>query len=219
LFQRCYASLWFIDNIGESAFTSKNEEVAMLYGKDRNEREIIAGLYRREDSALAEVYRRYGRMLKSLAERITGNEADAEECVNDALLDLWQAVPPDRPTHLAAYVSALVRRRAIDRVRYDAAQRRCGHAYARSIEELSECLTDPEGEDWGETLTIRDCVQRFVDSLDERDRRLFLLRYYSFETLETAARLCGMSSAAAGMRLMRLRKRLSHMLTENGIQV
>lgn len=191
----------------------------MLYGTDRNEREIIAGLYRREDSALAEVYRRYGRMLKSLAERITGNEADAEECVNDALLDLWQAVPPDRPTHLAAYVSALVRRRAIDRVRYDAAQRRYGHAYAQSIEELSECLTDPEGEDWGETLTIRDCVQRFVDSLDERDRRLFLLRYYSFETLETAARLCGMSSAAAGMRLMRLRKRLSHMLTENGIQV
>ena len=191
----------------------------MLYGTDRNEREIIAGLYRREDSALAEVYRRYGRMLKSLAERVTGNEADAEECVNDALLDLWQAVPPDRPTHLAAYVSALVRRRAIDRVRYDAAQRRYGHAYAQSIEELSECLTDPEGEDWGETLTIRDCVQRFVDSLDERDRRLFLLRYYSFETLETAARLCGMSSAAAGMRLMRLRKRLSHMLTENGIQV
>lgn len=191
----------------------------MLYGRDRNEKEIIAGLYRREDSALAEVYRRYGRMLKSLAERITGNEADAEECVNDALLDLWQAVPPDCPTHLAAYVSALVRRRAIDRVRYDAAQRRCGHAYAQSIEELSECLTDPEGEDWGETLTIRDCVQRFVDGLDERDRRLFLLRYYSFETLETAAKLCGMSSAAAGMRLMRLRKRLSHMLTENGIQV
>ena len=191
----------------------------MLNEMNRDEMKIIAGLHRREESALSEVYRSYGRMLKSMAERITGSPLDAEECVNDALLDLWNSVPPDTPTHLAAYISALVRRRAIDRVRYYTAQQRAGREYAQSIEELAECLSDPEGEDWGETLTIRDCVQNFVDRLDERDRRLFLLRYYRFESVETAAALCGMSAAAAAMRLMRIRKRLSRSLTESGIQV
>ncbi|MBE6559256.1 MAG: hypothetical protein E7661_09655, partial [Ruminococcaceae bacterium] len=119
---------------------------------NRDQRRIIAGLHRREESALSEVYLSYGHMLKSIAERITGNSLDAEECVNDALLDLWHAVPPDNPTHLAAYVSALVRRRAIDRVRYYTAQQRAGSEYAQSIEELAECLSNPEGEDWGETL-------------------------------------------------------------------
>ncbi|MBE6559331.1 MAG: hypothetical protein E7661_10045 [Ruminococcaceae bacterium] len=66
---------------------------------------------------------------------------------------------------------------------------------------------------------MRDCVQTFVDGLDARDRRLFLLRYYRFESVETAASLCGMSAPAAAMRLMRIRKRLSQALMENGIQV
>jgi len=191
----------------------------MSHKMNRDERKIIVGLHRREESALSEVYRIYGRMLRSMAERITGNPLDAEECVNDALLDLWNAVPPDDPTHLAAYVSALVRRRAIDRVRYYTAHQRAGREYVQSIEELSDCLSDPDGEDWGEILTIRDCVQKFVDTLDARDRRIFLLRYYRFESVEAIAELCGMSAAATGMRLMRIRKRLNQMLTKNGIQI
>ena len=180
---------------------------------------ILEALTRRDEQALQEVSRQYGRMLHGIALRITGDESDAEECVNDALLDLWNTVPPNSPTSMAAYVSVLVRRRAIDRVRYRAAKQRAGAAYADSVEELSECLSDPTACDPCETMVIRDCLQAFIDSLSEEDRRIFLLRYYRFETQETVATLCGLSTPAVAMRLMRLRKRLKKALEAEGIHI
>ncbi len=180
---------------------------------------ILEALWRRDETALREVTRLYGRMLHSIALQVTGNASDAEECVNDALLDLWNAVPPDRPTHVSAYVSALVRRRAIDRVRYRTAKQRAGEGFLHSTEELAECLADPEGYDPCETIVIRDCLQSFVDRLDEEDRRIFLLRYYRFESIEAIAARCGKGEAAIAMRLMRLRKRLRRVLHDNGIHL
>ena len=181
--------------------------------------QIVEALARRDEIALREVSRLYGRMLHGIAVRITGDESDAEECVNDALLDLWNTVPPHSPTSLAAYVSSLVRRRAIDRVRYHAAKQRAGEAYAGSMEELAECLSDPTASDPCEAMVIRDCLQTFVDGLSEEDRRIFLLRYYSFETQETIASQCRLSVPAVAMRLMRLRKRLKKELETQGIRL
>lgn len=180
---------------------------------------ILEALRRREESALEEVTRRYGTLLHGIARRITGNPSDAEECVNDALLDLWNQVPPDSPTHMGAYICTLVRRRAIDRVRYNAAKQRAGDVFLASAEELAECLPDPTGDDPCETLAIRDCLQAFMDRLEEEDRRIFLLRYYRFETHETIAAQCGISKSAVAMRLMRLRKKLRRALAENGISI
>ena len=180
---------------------------------------ILDALWRRDESALDDVTRLYGQLLRGIAQRVTGNPSDAEECVNDALLDLWNSVPPDRPTHLSAYVCALVRRRAIDRVRYHAAKQRAGDVFLRSTEELAECLTDPDGYDPCETVAIRDCLQAFMDRLDEEDRRIFLLRYFRFETHEAIADQCGLSTPAVAMRLMRLRKKLRRVLADNGISV
>ena len=130
-----------------------------------NEDSLREGLYRHDETALEAVSRQYGRILKGLARQITGSEPDAEECVNDALLDLWNAVPPDRPHRILAYVSTLVRRRAVDRVRYRTASCRGGEEYEDSMEELAECLADPDGESHLETVAIRDCLQRFLQGL------------------------------------------------------
>lgn len=189
------------------------------YSPPSDAERILHALRLRDESALREVTQSYGRMLHGIALRITGNESDAEECVNDALLDLWNTVPPHTPDSMAAYVSSLVRRRAIDRVRYRAAKQRAGDAYAGSLEELSECLSDPTACDPCETMVIRDCLQAFVDGLSEEDRRMFLLRYYRFETQESIADLCGVSTAAVAMRLLRLRKRLKKALEAQGIRL
>jgi RNA polymerase sigma-70 factor (ECF subfamily) len=184
-----------------------------------SETSIVEALTARDESALGDVSRLYGRMLHGIALRITGNEADAEECVNDALLDLWNAVPPGRPSRLSAFVSSLVRRRAIDRVRYNAARQRTGSTFVESTDELAECLADPDGYSNCYTLAIRDSLQAFVDRLPEEDRRIFLLRYYRFESHETIAELCGLSVPAVAMRLMRLRKRLKKALNAEGIPI
>lgn len=182
-----------------------------------DEDKIRDRLYAHDEQALEAVSCKYGSLLHSLAGRITGSDADAEECVNDALLDLWQAVPPDRPEHLLSYTASLVRRRAIDRVRYNTAKRRAGAEYVSSLDELAECLSDPDGESNLETVAIRQALQSFVDGLAPLDRSVFLLRYYRFESNSEIAKLCGLRETAVVMRLVRLRKRLRTYLESHGI--
>ena len=184
-----------------------------------NEESLRKGLYVHDEAALEEVSRRYGRLLYGLAYRILGSAPDAEECVNDALLDLWNAVPPDRPKGVLAYVSALVRRRAIDRVRYKTASRRGGEDYEGSLEELAECLSDPEGESALETIAVRDCLQRFLRTLSEKDRTVFTLRYFACMSNEDVGKACGLRESAVVMRLVRMRKKLKAVLEDDGITV
>ena len=181
------------------------------------EDELCEGLYRHEEAALEAVSQRYGRLMRGLALRITGSAADAEECVNDALLDLWNAVPPDRPAHMLAYVSILVRRRAVDRVRYRTAGCRGGQEYVGSMEELAECLADPQGASELDAMVIRDCLNRFLARLPEDDRTLFLLRYFRFLSNAEVADACGMRESAVVMRLVRIRKKLKKALESEGI--
>ena len=185
----------------------------------RSEDELCEGLYRHDEAALETVSRQYGRLLRGLAGRITGSEADAEECVNDALLDLWNAVPPDRPAHVLAYVSMLVRRRAVDRVRRKTALRRGGSEYEGSMEELSECLADPHGETIVDTMIIRDCLNHFLRTLSEDDRTVFMLRYYRFLSNAEIGEACGLRESSVVMRLVRLRKRLKKALEDEGISI
>ena len=184
-----------------------------------NEESLRKGLYAHDEAALEVVSRRYGGLLHGLARRILGSDSDAEECVNDALMDLWNAVPPDDPRHVLAYVSALVRRRAVDRVRYKTASRRGGKDYEGSLEELSECLSDPEGDSPLETVAIRDCLQRFLRTLSEEDRTVFTLRYFACMSNEDVGKACGLRESAVVMRLVRMRKKLKAVLAHDGITV
>ena len=180
---------------------------------------LCEGLYRHEEAALEAVSRRYGRILLGLARRITGSDADAEECVNDALLDLWNAVPPHRPARVLAYVSILVRRRAVDRVRYKTAECRGGQDFEGSMDELADCLADPQGASDLDILVIRDCLNRFLTRLPEDDRTVFLLRYFRGLSNEEIAEACGLRESVVVMRLVRIRKKLRRALEDEGIHI
>lgn len=76
-----------------------------------NDTSIIALFQRRSEAALSELMRQYGRLLRQLARNILPTEEDAEECVNDAVLDVWNSIPPQQPRSLSAYACSLVRNR------------------------------------------------------------------------------------------------------------
>ena len=187
--------------------------------QEMRDADVVALLLSRDEEALAMVLSRYGKLLHQLAARITGSDTDAEECVNDALLDLWNTVPPTRPPILLSYVSVLVRRRAIDRVRYNAAGRRGGLAYYSTLEELAECLPDGDGEQLLDGLVIRGCMTELLNGLSESDREIFLMRYFRFLTNEEIACAFGMRENTVATRLCRVRQRLRKILTKNGINV
>lgn len=185
--------------------------------------QLLALLQARDERALTAIWEQFGRQAHQLARRIVGSDCDAEECVNDALLDLWNTVPPTEPSSFSAYLCLLVRRRAIDRVRYLAADKRAGMEYIGSLEELEFCLPDTTATDdrWQDSQQasedIRACIREFLDGLSAKDRRIFLLRYFRFCSHREIGDSLGMRETAVNMRLTRLRKKLRDDLICRGI--
>ena len=65
---------------------------------------IIALFNERSEKAISAVSRKYGKLSLRIAENILKNKEDAEECVNDAYLVLWNKIPPESPSPLSAYL-------------------------------------------------------------------------------------------------------------------
>ena len=78
---------------------------------------LVAMFESRDEQAIAEAEKTYGGFCYSIAYRILQNNQDAEECVNDAMLRIWNAIPPAEPRSLTAFVSGITRNLALDRLR------------------------------------------------------------------------------------------------------
>ncbi len=73
-----------------------------------------------EPSAVDEALDRYGRLIWSLARRHSSDESEAEDAVQDILVDLWKSAGRYNP-HLGTattFVCTIARRRLIDRRRH-----------------------------------------------------------------------------------------------------
>lgn len=58
--------------------------------------EIIGLFFGREEKAISETDKKYGPLCRKLAFEILGSNEDAEEAVNSAYMNLWEAIPPKR---------------------------------------------------------------------------------------------------------------------------
>ncbi len=178
--------------------------------------EIISLLWERNESALDEIIYQYGRMLKSFARRILPTSQDAEECINDALLDIWNTIPPKLPETIASYAAMLTRRRAVDRLRRLTAKKRGGGVYLVALDELEDCI--PGGTEFDEdTETLREALNSFLTSLPEEDRAIFIGRYFALESIESLAKSSHVTKNTINIRLTRIRKKLRLWLEERSI--
>lgn len=170
-------------------------------------------LYNRDEKGLAELKRRHYRLMMKIARGILKSPEDAEEAVNDALLAVWESIPPEKPEKLLPYVCRIVRRKAIDRLRYNKAAARDESL----LTELDECI--PEGssiEDAAEKAELAAALNAWVKTLPEDRQKLFVCRYFSMYSVKDAAHEAGMSVTAATTALMRMRTQLKHYLVERG---
>lgn len=178
--------------------------------------EIVTLLWQRRESALDEIMHRYGRLLKNFAGRLLPTAQDAEECVNDALLDLWNTIPPKSPASVASYATMLTRRRAIDRIRRMNAKKRGKGVYLIALDELEDCIPDhtAAAED---TEALREAINSFLAGLSVEDRVIFIGRYFALEPIDALAKSNGVTKNTINVRLSRMRKKLKAELTERGI--
>ena len=73
------------------------------------DKEIIELFFERSEQAIRELDTKYGRICHDLSYNIVNSRQDAEECVNDAYLGAWNAIPPARPAPLLSYIAKIVR--------------------------------------------------------------------------------------------------------------
>ncbi len=185
-----------------------------------DDREILALFEARDEAALRETEAQYGAVCRAAARNILGSDADAEECFSDALLRVWNAIPPERPEHLRAYLLKLTRGAAIDRLRASGAAKRGGGELPLVLDELAEVLPGGQDvEDEALTKALGEAVSRFLKTLPQRDRVIFVRRCFKVESQREIARSLGMRENTVAVSLRRTRQRLrAHLMKEGFLQ-
>ncbi len=182
-----------------------------------DDREIVDLFLERSEQAIVELSHKYGRVCRKVAENVLRNGADAEECVNDAFLAVWNAVPPEKPDPLLSYVLKIVRNLAVKKYRYNSAKKRNGF-YDAALDEIADCFPSPYSvEDKIDSDGAARAIDAFLGSLERENRVLFVRRYFYSETVEDLAGLFGTSEHVVSARLYRIRKKLKTHLRKEGI--
>ena len=179
--------------------------------------EIIALYWQRDEAAIAETSRKYGAYCFRIAANILTAKEDAEECVNDAYHRAWNAIPPERPEHLGAWLGRVVRNVALGRWQHAHARKR-NRGMTTLLSELEECIPSPQNvetaldeQELGERISI------WLRSLPQEDRILFVRRYWVLDEIAELARRTGRSEGAVRTTLARMRRKLRDEMQKEGI--
>ena len=179
--------------------------------------EIVQLFLLRDMNALGQIQTKYGAYCMHIAYNVLGVQEDAEECVNDALLKIWHAIPPNRPDDLKAFLARTVRNTALDRLRIINAQKRGGGQVVSVLSELSECASDSRTPEsiYSEQELKRE-IDRFLSSLSARERGIFIRRYYFAENTAQIAAKYGIKEKNVNQTLYHTRKKLKKHLKKEG---
>ncbi len=184
---------------------------------DKQDMKIIGLFWARDESAIAQTQEKYKGFCISILKNLTVSPEDGEECLNDALLVLWNTIPPQRPQSLSAYLAKILRNIALKKSRAENAWKR-NKKYYDLREEFIGDISDGRtlAEDYESALAGK-IINEFLDSISEYHRDIFVLRYWYGEDLARISQRTGRSADSIAHQLERLRKRLKAELIKEGI--
>ena len=183
-----------------------------------DDRTIIQHYWDRDECAITETDEKYGSYCHKIAENILENSEDAKECVNDTYLKTWNSVPPEWPKIFPAFIGKIVRNTAFNYYTRIHARKRGGSMTAVVLEELDECIPDKNAEFIQDDSELTGIINTFLESLSERNREIFVLRYWYNEKISYIAETMKMSENSIFSVLNRMRKKLRKNLEEKGVK-
>lgn len=179
------------------------------------ERDIVELFWERDEKAISLTAEKYGRLLCGIANNILSSKEDAEECVNDTYVRLWNAIPPSRPLKLSAFAARITRNLALDRYRSKNSKHNFSNVKV-AFEELEPCLCD-NNLDAADQIALRDAVNGFLEVLPKKSRVIFMRRYWYFSSVRDIARDYGYTVSDVKVTLMRTRDKFAEHLKKEGI--
>ena len=173
----------------------------------------------RSEDAIVETDLKYGRLCRYVAMNILRNKEDSEECVNDTYLGAWNAIPPQKPNRLSAFISRITRNLSLKKYEYVSAAKRNPEVLV-SLTELEDCVS---GQDYieveFENKRIEKAISDFLWQLDIDKRTVFIRRYWYFESIDSICRRCGFSQSKLTSMLYHTRQKLRQYLESEGIEL
>jgi len=180
---------------------------------------IIDLFFQRSESAIAQLAEKYGKLCLKIAQNILNNTSDAEECLNDTYLGVWNSIPPNHPESLSAYVCKIARNLSLKRYSYNTASKRNSN-YEVALDELEDCIASLKTvEDEVAEHTLTKDIEQFLDTLNETDRVIFMRRYYFSDSYADIAKQTGLTEKNVSVRLTRLRSKMRDYLTERDYEI
>lgn len=182
--------------------------------------QIVELYWKREETAVEETRKKYGTYLYRIAYGVLANPEDCEEVVNDTYLRAWNAMPPHRPVVLSTFLGKLVRRASIDLFRTHRRAKRGGSEYELSLSELEDCVAAGDRTEQSvELQVLANAIDAYLHTISAPARVLFVRRYYFMDSLQEAARRCGMSASRAASLLYHTRLGLKDHLKKEGFSL
>jgi RNA polymerase sigma factor (sigma-70 family) len=190
------------------AQTTRRRELGHL-----SDEALLALASRGDDSALGELYDRYGRVAYGLALRIVRDRSLAEDAVQEAFLTIWRTsgsflAERAKPS---TWILTIVHRRAVDIVRRE--QR-------RRSDPLDE-VDHPTGEATDEEAWLRaqrQVVQEALRKLPPEQREALELAYYGGFTQSELADRLGQPLGTIKSRMFTGLRRLRELLADAGFE-
>lgn len=182
--------------------------------------EIIRLYWERNEQALPATAEKYGNYCTSIARNILGSYEDAEECVNDAYFKAWNSIPPHKPDSLSAFLGKIVRNLSLNQYRYNTADKRGGGTAAVVLDEIAEFVSDTGSvEQEIDRRELVKAIDEFLNRLPTDKRRIFLCRYWYFDSIADIADRFGMTENNVSVTLNRLRTKLKNYLLERNFEL
>lgn len=180
---------------------------------------IIELFFKRSEEAITATSDKYGKLCISISDRILRNHEDAEECVSDTYLTLWDTIPPQKPNPFVAYICRIVRNLSLKRYRFSTAEKRNSY-YDASLDEIAECVAaNAEVDEHIMAKELTDRLNEFLGGLKEVDRVIFVKKYWFCMEIPEIAEEMSLSTNYVNVHLHRTRERLRRFLNRNDVDL
>ena len=184
--------------------------------------EILDLFFRRQEEAIHETQKKYGKRLFCTAVNILSNHEDAEECVSDTLHKAWEAIPPSRPATFGAFLAKITRNLSINKWKAQNAARRGGGEVELLLSELEDCIPAAKAEapeKAYESQLVTEAINQCLGAMDQTTRVAFVLRYFHGASIRDICERFDMSESRVKSLLFRARKKLGAHLEREGVVI
>jgi len=179
---------------------------------------LVASIAERDSAALDEVYRRYSRSVYSLAYRVLGDGAAAEDVVQEVFLKLWrqpESYNPERGS-LGPWLLSVTHNRAIDVLR----RRKVRDEYQLPETLEFEDIVVDQGADPSDLASLNEsaaAIRRALTQIPEAQRQAIEMAFFQGKTHAEISEELGEPLGTAKTRIRLGMRKLRALLEKEGV--